>query len=363
MTINNITLKGFRNYINKTVSFSDNINIFIGENAQGKTNLLEAVYFLSCGKSFRTQKDTDLIAFGQQKAYIKAEYESSSVKGQTEALLLRDGRKSINVNHTPIKKMTELFGNILTVIFSPEELKIVKESPSLRRKFLDMEISKIKPSYLYDLQNYEKALASKNALLRSDMKEGQIKKLASVFNIQIAEYGEQIVKRRKAFIEKLDEKAGVIHKKLTDNKENLGIKYRPCIEQENIKESLYKKLESSIMSEIENGYTLYGPHREDIVFVVNGKDAKIFASQGQQRTAMLSVKLCVANIIKEILNDTPVMLLDDVLSELDKPHHIALFESIKDMQAIVTTALETPKYIKGMHISEHRVINGDAKPV
>jgi DNA replication and repair protein RecF len=341
------------------MDFSRDINIITGDNAQGKTNLIEAVSFLSCGKSFRTQKDTDLIMFGKEKAYIKGGFENASGSGEIEALLSRDDKKSIKINSQPIRKLTDIFGYFLSVVFSPEELKIVRESPSMRRRFMDLEISKIRPAYLYDLQNYEKAMQSKNALLKSSMKEEQIKKLTSVFNLQLAEYGEQIIKRRLAFLKLLNEKAVTLHQKLTDGKEQFHLQYKPCVDADNIREALYNKLEASLKSEMENGCTLHGPHREDISFFVNEKDAKIFASQGQQRTAMLSLKLAVALIIKETRKEMPVILLDDVFSELDASRQTALLSGFKNMQIFITTANKSKRNIKNLAFCEYIVKNGD----
>lgn len=358
MYIKEITMKAFRNYAIQSVAFSKDINIISGENAQGKTNLIEAISFLSCGKSFRTQKDTDLISFGQPKAYIKGIYANTSGFGEIEALIAKDDKKSIKINDQPVKKLTDIFGNFLSVVFSPEELKIVRESPSQRRRFMDIEISKIRPAYLYNLQNYEKALQSKNALLKSKMKVEQIAKLASVFNLQLAEYGEQIIKRRFAFLKLLNEKAKELHMGLTEGKEIFSMHYKPCVDLNNTKEELYKKLESSIQTEVENGCTVYGPHREDIQFFINDKDAKIFASQGQQRTAMLSLKLAVALIIKDTLNEMPIILLDDVFSELDSSRQKALLKTFANMQILITTALKTHQNFKNMHYAEYKVEDG-----
>jgi DNA replication and repair protein RecF len=357
--VENVTLKGYRNYTNKSVEFSRGVNIFKGENAQGKTNLLEAVYFLSCGKSFRTQKDVDLINFSMDKAYLKAGIVNAAGKGMVEALLTREGKKSLKLNAQPVKKLTDLFGQILTVVFSPEEMKILKESPSLRRKFVDMEISKVRPAYLHELQVYEKAMANKNALLKSKMKPEQVKKLVSVFNLQMAEAGEQIIKRRIGYLKVLDEKAEALHKQLTGEKEEMGVAYKPCVEGENIKEALYRKFEETFESEMQNGYTVAGPHREDFQFTVNRRDAKAFASQGQQRSALLSVKLATVQIIKETLKEMPVVLLDDVFSELDLTRQTALLAMLKDMQIIITTAAETPVEFSKIQLSEYQVKNGD----
>lgn len=358
MYIKDITLKAYRNYTNQNITFSGDVNIISGENAQGKTNLIEAISFLSCGKSFRTQKDTDLISFGKPKAYIKGIYSNATGFGEIEALIARDDKKSIKINEQPVKKLTDIFGTFLSVVFSPEELKIVRESPAQRRRFMDMEISKIRPAYLFDLQSYEKALQSKNALLKSSMKAEQITKLASVFNLQLAEYGEQIIKRRLAFLKLLNEKAKELHTNLTDGKEVFSLQYKPCVDLNNIKEALYQKLESSIQTEIENGCTVHGPHREDIQFFVNDKDAKIFASQGQQRTAILSLKLAVALIIKDTLKEMPVILLDDVFSELDTSRQKALLKTFTNMQIFITTALKTHQKFKNMHYAEYVVENG-----
>ena len=337
MYLDSLVLKNYRNYESLKVRFSNGINILQGKNAVGKTNILEAIGFLSFGKSFRTQKDAECIREAQQTAYIKGGIYRTQGQMGIEALLLRQEGKSLKVNSQPVKRMGELFGNFIAVVFSPEDLKVLKESPSLRRRFIDMEISKLKPTYFYDLQEYQKALAQKNALLKSRMKESQLKKLVSIYNEQLADHGEKIIRARQAFLDRIDEASRDIHKDLSGG-ETLKIKYKSSVSSDNIRQALYDKMDQSLSSEIEQGFCLHGPHREDLSVSLGGSEIKAYSSQGQIRTAMLSLKLATLLIATVDFGESPVLLLDDVFSELDASRQTALLERIQDTQCFITTA-------------------------
>ncbi len=353
MHLSSLMLKNFRSYENLSVSFSDGINILQGKNAAGKTNVLEAVGFLSMGKSFRTQKEAECIKDGAQAAYIKGGIVKKQGKLSVEALLSVLEKKSLKISGQPVKKMGELFGNFIAVVFSPEDLKVLKESPSLRRRFIDMEISKLKPAYFYELLEYGKALAQKNALLKSRMAEHQLKKLVTIFNEQLADHGARIIGTRQAFLQRLDEISRAVHHDLAGG-EVLSLKYKSSASGQDIRSALFERMDKSLSSEIEQGFCLYGPHREDLAVALNGGEIKAYSSQGQIRTAMLSLKLATFEIARADFGESPVLLLDDVFSELDTARQAALLERIRGAQCFITTAVP----LKCAHAKSYTVAAG-----
>ncbi|MGI5848470.1 MAG: DNA replication/repair protein RecF [Christensenellales bacterium] len=338
MHLNSLILRNYRSYKSLGVSFTNGINILLGQNAAGKTNILEAIGFLCFGRSFRTQKDADCIREGEENAYIKGNILRTRGELSLEALLSIQDKKSLKVNGEPVRKMGELFGNFIAVVFSPEDLKMLKESPSLRRRFMDMEISKLRPSYFYVLQEYQKVLAQKNALLKSRIKEAQLRKLVSIYNEQLAKHGEKIILARQAFLQRIDEISREIHKSLSGG-ELLSVKYKSSVVSDNLMKALFEKMEKSLASEIEQGFSLYGPHREDISVSLGGSEIKAYSSQGQIRTAMLSMKLATLHVANTEFKENAVLLLDDVFSELDETRQAALLQHIRGTQCFITTAV------------------------
>ncbi len=353
MHVSSLVLKNFRSYETLSATFSDGINILQGKNAAGKTNVLEAVGFLSMGKSFRTQKEAECIKDGTQSAYIKGGIVKNQGQLSVEALLSVLEKKSLKINGQPVKKMGELFGNFIAVVFSPEDLKVLKESPSLRRRFIDMEISKLRPAYFYELLEYGKALAQKNALLKSRMAEHQLKKLITIFNEQLADHGARIISTRQAFLQRLDDISRTVHHDLAAG-ETLSIKYKRSVGGEDIRSALFERMDKSLTSEIEQGFSLYGPHREDLAVALNGGEIKAYSSQGQIRTAMLSLKIATFEIARTDFGESPVLLLDDVFSELDVSRQSALLERIKGAQCFITTAVP----LKCAHAKSYTVAGG-----
>ncbi len=356
MRVSSLVLKNFRSYENLSVTFSEGINVLQGKNAAGKTNVLEAVGFLSIGKSFRTQKEAECIRDGVQSAYIKGGIEKKEGQLSVEALLSVLEKKSLKINGQPVRKMGELFGNFIAVVFSPEDLKVLKESPSLRRRFIDMEISKLRPAYFYELLEYGKALAQKNALLKSRMAEHQLKKLVTIYNEQLADHGARIISTRQAFLHRLDEISRAVHHDIASG-ETLSLKYKSSVTGEDIRLALFEKMDKSLASEIEQGFCLYGPHREDLAVALNGGEIKAYSSQGQIRTAMLSLKLATFEIARADFGESPVLLLDDVFSELDAARQSALLERIRGAQCFITTAVP----LKCAHAHIYTVSEGTVK--
>ena len=334
MYIKEIELKDFRNYESLEAQFHKNVNIFLGQNAQGKTNLLESIYITSMGKSFRTGKDRDMIKFGSDFFRVKA----TAVKEDdlvVELAVNQEGKKGIKVDGIKARKMSDLLENIYIVIFSPEDLRIVKDEPEKRRKFIDRELSQIKPSYFVALNQYKKVLAQRNAYL----KEYEINEsILDIWDLQLAEYGSKIIEQRTEFIKKLNIISSRIHKDITNKKEELEVIYEPNIEYcKDLQEIYYKELQLSRANDIKRRTTGRGPHKDDLKLISNGIDIRNFGSQGQQRTAALSLKLSEIKLIEEETGENPVLLLDDVLSELDRERQNYLINSLEDTQVFITT--------------------------
>ena len=334
MKIRSLKLKNYRNYSLLKLDFDDAANIFYGDNAQGKTNILEAVYLSGTTKSHRGTKDRDLIRFGEEESHIEAVVEKNGIEYQLDMHLKKNSPKGIAINKMPIRRASELFGIVNLVFFSPEDLNIIKSGPSERRRFIDMELSQLDRVYLSDLANYNRVVNQRNRLLK-DMKPGPDKSLMDtleIWELQLIQYGNRIVERRKLFIQEVNEIISSIHKKLTGEKEDIQVIYEPSNGKLTLEQALVKNRERDIRIKS----TSVGPHRDDICFMAGDLDIRRFGSQGQQRTAALSLKLSEIELVKQVINDTPVLLLDDVLSELDKHRQNYLLDSINDIQTLIT---------------------------
>lgn len=330
MHINSLSLTNFRNYTDEKVSFSPFTNIIYGNNAQGKTNLLEAVYMFSQGRSYRANSDKELILFGCDHTIIQSDFSSSQRDFSAKIRIGRDDKKKITVNNVAISKLSMLISYFNVVMFSPEDLELVKGSPGIRRKFTDSAISQLYPNYLATLIDYDKILKQKNILLkdlRFERKSSDA--MLSVWNTQLAEKAEIIRKYRDEFFLGISDFVTNIHKNISN--EDLKIIYKP-----NIDTDILKKLEDNQTREIENGASLYGIHRDDAEFILNEKPAKIYASQGQQRTCVLSLKLAQTEYIEHLKDEYPVLLLDDIMSELDTKRRTFLSEKIENKQVLIT---------------------------
>jgi len=336
MKITRLELNNFRNYITSVVNFEDGLNFIVGKNAQGKTNMLESIYLLSVGKSPKNSKDKQLIRFGQTKAKIGVDFSTLAGNKNIQMFLDKSDKKSITINKLNILKLTELVGILSVVYFSPDELKLIKEVPEDRRNFLDVSISQFDKTYLYNLIRYNRILKMRNQILKSmDSAENKIEQL-KLFTPQLVDTAEKIVEKRLIFVEKLKNIAKNIHKTITID-ENLDISYS-YNKKENlsIKEDLTVQLKNSIEKELELGYTTIGPHRDDLVFKINDLDCKHYASQGQQRTVALVVKLSLMEVIKEEIGEYPILLLDDVLSELDSARQDRLLNLTTKYQTFIS---------------------------
>jgi DNA replication and repair protein RecF len=335
MYISNLKLKNFRNYENAEINFNKGVNVLTGDNAQGKTNILESIYYCSLGKSHRTNKDKELLQWNKEFSYINIYVNKERIDKKIEIKIFKEGKKGIKVNSIPIGKISDLIGSFNCVIFSPEDLKIVKDSPSFRRKFLDIELCKLSKRYYFNLVSYQKVLAERNYFLRMSKKLDQ--ELLSVYDAQLSKYGSYILSERLNYINDLNKMGSPIHFDITDKKEKILFEYITSYKSdENIEESLFNELKASWAKDFERKITSIGPHKDDFSIKINGKDARLYGSQGQQRTSILTIKFASLEIIKERTGEYPVLLLDDVLSELDLSRQKYVLKSIKNVQTIIT---------------------------
>lgn len=332
MIIKSIELTNFRNYESLNLEFDKGTNILYGDNAQGKTNVLEAIYLSSITKSHKGSKDQDIIRFGESEAHLRTYIEKDGDTYKVDMHLRKSGSKVIAVNGQKLKKAAGLLGLLNVVFFSPEDLSIIKNGPSERRRFIDMELCQLDSFYLYNLNNYNKIVNQRNKLLKDIYTNYSLKETLDIWDSQLISYGSKIIERRVAFINQLNEIIFDIHKKLSGDKEEILIKYEPNV----LIEDFERKLKQNQEKDIKLKMTTVGPHRDDICIDVNEIDIRKFGSQGQQRTAALSLKLSEIELVKKITKDTPVLLLDDVLSELDSNRHKYLLDSIGNIQTIIT---------------------------
>ena len=329
MWIKEIKINNFRNYNNEKIKLNKNINIFYVENAQGKTNIIEAIFLSSIGKSFRTSKDKELIKFGEKNCNVEINYEKSDRNGKIKINI--ENKKNIFINEIKIKKLSELLGNINIVIFTPDDINILKGGPQNRRKFLDVMISQLRPKYMYLYNMHLKTIEERNSFLKKSDKINY--DLLDIYDEKLAEYGHQIYLYRKEFIEKIKNKIKNIHYNITGEKEKIEIKYiSDCAEEEKYLDLLKEKRKMDLLK----GYTSKGIHRDDLNIYLNNLLVNIYGSQGQHRTAILSLKLAELQVIYDEIGENPILLLDDFMSELDESRRVRFLENLKDTQVIIT---------------------------
>ena len=331
MWINNIKIKNFRNYYEQEIDLNENINIFYGESAQGKTNIIEAIFLCSMGKSFRAKKDKEMINLNSENASIEIEYQKTDRDGKIKINI--GNKKSVSVNGVKIKKLSELLGNINVVIFTPDDINILKGGPSNRRRFLDIMISQLRPNYMYNLNLYLKTLEQRNNYLRQIREQNKDESLLDIWDEKISEYAINIYNYRKEFIEKIKNKIKNIHSEITDKKEEIEIEY---ISECKSKEEYLRLLKQRRKLDIIKGFTTKGVHRDDFMIYINKKELDIYGSQGQHRTAILSLKLSELNIVYDEIGEYPILLLDDFMSELDAKRRNHFLEKIRNTQVIIT---------------------------
>lgn len=355
MFVKSLELSNFRNYNTLSMNFKNGTNILYGDNAQGKTNILEAVYLAGTTKSHKGSKDKDIIQLNQEESHIRMFIEKNLIIHRIDMHLKKNKPKGVAIDGIPIRKSSELFGLINLVFFSPEDLSIIKNGPSDRRRFIDFELCQLDKLYLSDLTNYNKIINQRNNLLKQIGFKPELMETLSVWDIQLCEFGRRIIKRRTQFILELNEIVYGIHKRLSGGKEELVIKYEPNVLSEDMEAKVEKQREKDVFYK----QTSIGPHRDDICFTIKDIDIRKFGSQGQQRTSALSLKLAEIELVRQTIKEEPILLLDDVLSELDRNRQNYLLNSIEGIQTMITcTGLE--EFVANrFHIDKlYRVVEG-----
>lgn len=332
MILKSLELANFRNYEELNISFDKGTNILYGDNAQGKTNILEAIYVSATTKSHKGSKDKEIINFDKEEAHIRTYLEKENVETRVDMHLRKNKSKGIAIDGQKIKKAADLMGLLNVVFFSPEDLSIIKDGPAERRRFADMELCQLDSFYLYNLNHYNKIIGQRNKLLKDMYFQPELKETLNIWDSQLVSFGSKIIERREQFVKQLGDIIFDIHKKLSGGKEELVIVYEPDVSIEDFE----KQMKYNQDKDIRLKQTTTGPHRDDFSFVVNGVDIRKYGSQGQQRTAALSLKLSEIELVKKISKDTPVLLLDDVLSELDSNRQNYLLNSIGNIQTIIS---------------------------
>ncbi len=345
MYLEKLELKHFRNYEDVNVAFSPQVNVLIGKNAQGKTNLLESIYVLAMARSHRTSNDREMVTFKKDAALIRGGVHQRLGNTKLELLISRKGKKA-KVNHLEKARLSQYIGQLNVILFAPEDLALVKGAPSVRRRFIDMEFGQIDALYLHALTEYRAVLRQRNKYLKElQTKKATDKVYLEILSEQLSESGSQIIFKRLEFLQELEKYADKLHNQITQGKEHLQFQYESTLKEYQgknvveLKQSLIEQYKTMMDKEIFQGTTLLGPHRDDVRFMLNDKNVQVYGSQGQQRTAALSVKLAEIDLMKEKTHEYPILLLDDVLSELDGARQTHLLKTIQNK---VQTFLTTP---------------------
>ncbi|MBP3610093.1 MAG: DNA replication/repair protein RecF [Lachnospiraceae bacterium] len=365
MIVKQIELHNFRNYENLQLNFSDQVNIFYGDNAQGKTNILESVYVCSTTKSHKGTRDRDMIKLGEEEGHIRMHLEKKGIPHRIDMHLKKNKTKGVAIDGIPIRRSAELFGMMNVIFFSPEDLSMIKNGPGERRRFMDLELCQLNKLYLYYLSNYNKILDQRNNLLKQISFNSSLQETLEVWDQQLCEYGTKIIESRAEFVKEMNELVGDTHSTLSGGRERLQISYEPSVASGDMAEKLKKTREQDIYRKA----TGYGPHRDDISFFVGDVNLKQFGSQGQQRTAALSLKLAEIELVKKKIGENPVLLLDDVLSELDRKRQHHLLNSMEGIQTMLTcTGLEEfvgdrQKFNHIFHVMDGMVSEQEENPI
>lgn len=356
MYIEEIKLHNFRNYEEQKIELNKNINIFYGENAQGKTNIIESIFLCAYAKSFRTSKDKEIINLNKNEASVTLKYQKKDRKGTIRVNI--SDKKYIYLNDIKAKKMSEILGNLNVVIFSPDDINILKDGPQKRRRFLDMMIGQLRPNYIHCLNIYLKVLEQRNNYLRQIKEQNKSEDLLEIWDEKLAEYAIIVYRYRYEFINKIKEVINEIHCKITDNKENLELNY---ISECDNKEKFIELLKQRRKLDIIKGYTTKGVHRDDFNIFINNKEVSVYGSQGQNRTVVLSLKLAELQVIKDDIDDYPILLLDDFMSELDSNRRKSFLNNIENTQVIITCTdpIEIEKFNKNVEYKLYNVKKGE----
>ena len=352
MWINKIKINNFRNYNNEEINLEKNINVFYGENAQGKTNIIEAIFLCSMGKSFRAKQDKEMIKLNENNSIVEIEFFKSDRDGKIKIQL--GNRKTVFVNGIKIKKLSELLGNLNVVMFTPDDINILKGGPQNRRKFLDIMISQLRPNYMHLLTLYKQTLEQRNNYLKQIKFENKPENMLDIWDEKLVDYGIKIYEYRNEFIEKIQKKIKNIHFNITQEKENIEIKY---FSDASTRQNFINELKSKRKLDIIKGFTTKGVHHDDFLIYLNDKQVNIYGSQGQHRTAMLSLKLSELQVIYDDIGEYPILLLDDFMSELDEKRRKNFLENIKNIQVIITCTEKIT--LENLNYFSYNVVSGN----
>ena len=343
MIVNSLKIKNYRNFNEAEIELNDSLNIFIGDNGQGKTNLMESIYLASIGRTFRLNSENELINFHENKSIIEINLQKNNYNKKIVIQLEKNKKKQVLINGVKLDKTSEMIGVLNNVIFTPDDMKIIKGSPVERRKFVNIDISQIKPKYKYLLNKYKRICTERNIILKNYYTKLQNKDIINIWNDYLVNIGTEIILYRQDYINKLKKYAVNIYSDISGNKEKFELNYL-CnagninnMDKDEFTKHFYDKINANINQEIQNGTTMYGPHKDDIIIKINDKECKYFGSQGQQRSSILAIKLAEIEIIKEEIGEYPILLLDDVLSELDNKRKGFLINYIQGIQTFITT--------------------------
>jgi len=342
MWLKALELRHYRNYESlQLYDLSPRVNLFVGQNAQGKTNVIEAVLMLAVAKSHRTNRDAELISFEKESALLQGVVERENRVFKLDLQLLGKGKKG-RVNGVEKRKMSDFVGHLNVVMFAPEDLQLIKGGPAQRRRFLDVEIGQVSPQYLYNLSQYQKVLLQRNTMLKDIARKAGSEEMLPIWEEQLAVYGAKVIRKRLQFVEKLEHFAKDIHSRIAGGKEELSFRYQSSAELSTVdnewSDVIFRELQKRRKQDILRGTTSLGPHRDDLIVRINGREVDTYGSQGQQRTASLSMKLAEIELIRDEVGEYPVLLLDDVLSELDQSRQLHLIESMGErVQTLITT--------------------------
>ena len=340
MKVNSVELNNFRNISALRLEANEGVNVIYGENAQGKTNILEGIWLFTGCKSFRGAKDSDLIRFGEDFSKINLSFSDNTREKRTD-IIIGNKKKNISLNDVPLKSSAELIGSFYAVIFSPSHLSLIKDGPSERRRFIDTALCQLKPSYAESLARFRHTLQQRNALLKDIYLNSQLYDLLDTLDIQLAEYSARVIGERLKYIDILSRYSGEIYSGISENREKISVKYsRTDIDKEislgDLREIELQNLKNARKEDVINKITTVGPHRDDLEILINNVSARSFGSQGQQRSCALALKLGESEIIKNVTGETPVALLDDVMSELDEKRQDYVLNHINDRQVFLT---------------------------
>lgn len=332
MYIESLELNNFRNYSSLAISFDRGTNIFYGDNAQGKTNILEALYLCGTTKSHRGSKDREVIRFQEEESHIRMLLKKKGIGHRIDMHLKRNKAKGVAIDGIPIRKASDLLGTVNLVFFSPEDLHMVKNGPLERRKFMDSELCQLSKYYLTRLVNYNRVLAQRNKLLKDISYSDSLRDTLDVWDQQMIAYGSGLIEERESFLDRMNGILGQIHRNLTGGREEIQLVYEPSVRKEDFARALSLNRERDLKLRLSST----GPHRDDFCIQVNGIDIRRFGSQGQQRSAALSLKLSEIDLVREVVGDQPILLLDDVMSELDSKRQTYLLQNISQIQTFIT---------------------------